>query len=316
MTEKELLLLERHLSSIYFNIPTRAILELKNSVNTWMQNCDCGAIIYGRPRIGKTRAILYITNELKKKYGTELPVYILNVTDHVASDKFFYSQLLKAVGSPEMHKGTVLMLKERLLNTLAVASMDTIYKRIVLFIDEAYLLHEKDYIWLMDIYNNLNMLDIQFTVFMFGTYELKQVKTSLCAAKKLQIVGRFMVEEFKFEGVTSVKDTFVCLLNMDKPLNNFLDGEIILTETFFPEAYKDEKRLAKCDTLLWNAFESVIHDNNIVEKDIPMKYIMTAIIYCLKTYGHYGKGIYFPDQDAWLDSVAHSGYLKAVKGSI
>lgn len=65
-----------------------------------------------------------------------------------------------------------MVLKERLLNSLAVAAKDTIYTKIILFIDEAYLLHDKDFIGLMDIYNNLNLLDIQFTVFMVRTYEL------------------------------------------------------------------------------------------------------------------------------------------------
>lgn len=314
MTKDELLILERHLSSIHFTIPTRAIMELMSAVGTWMSNCDCGSIIYGRPRVGKTRAIIYITNELKKIYGNELPIYVLNATDHTVSDKFFYSEMLKAVGCPEVHKGTVLMLKERLLNTLAATALDTKYKKIVLFIDEAYLLHEKDFVWLMDIYNNLNLFDIQFTVFMFGSYELKQVKTHFCATKKLQIVGRFMVEEFKFEGISSPKDAFVCLLNMDRPLRNYHNNEVILTESFFPDAYKDGKRLAKCDLMLWNAFSKVIQEKSLHENDIPMKYMMSAITYCLRTYGSYGKGIYFPDESAWMDSVINSGYLKAMIG--
>lgn len=314
MTERELLLLERYLFSINFTIPTRAILELKQSVNTWMEYGDCGSIIYGRPRIGKTRAILYITKELKKKYGNELPVFILNATQHTPSDKFFYSQMLKAVGSPECNKGTVLMLKERLLNTLAASAMNTIYKKIVLFIDEAFLLNEKDYIWLMDIYNNLNLLDIQITVFLFGSEELKLLKNSFIARKKHQLVGRFMVEEFQFKGIQNVKDSFVCLLNMDKPLPDFSDGTLILTQLFFPEAFKDGKRLAKCDSMLWDAFERVIIGNNIIDSDIPMKFFITAIIYCLKKFGIFGNAKYFPTEDNWDESVTNCGFINAIKG--
>jgi len=43
--------------------------------------------------------------------------------------------------------------------------------------------------------------------------------------------------------------------------------------------------------------------------DVPMKYFMKAITYCLKTYGTFGKGIYFPDKRAWEDSVNNSGYI-------
>lgn len=40
-----------------FNITTSAILSLQKNINTWISNGIPGTIIYGRPRIGKTRAI-------------------------------------------------------------------------------------------------------------------------------------------------------------------------------------------------------------------------------------------------------------------
>jgi hypothetical protein len=44
-----------------------------------------------------------------------------------------------------------------------------------------------------------------------------------------------------------------------------------------------------------------------------MKYFMKAIVYCLKTYGFYGKSIHFPDKKDWEDAVNNSGYLKSVE---
>ena len=46
------------------------------SVEEWVSRSNYGAIIYGRPRIGKTRAIKYISDNLRKKFGEELPIYI------------------------------------------------------------------------------------------------------------------------------------------------------------------------------------------------------------------------------------------------
>lgn len=46
---------------------------------------------------------------------------------------------------------------------------------------------------------------------------------------------------------------------------------------------------------------------------LNFKYFMKAVAYCLKNYGVYGKGIYFPDKSAWEDAVNDSGYLKSVE---
>jgi len=142
---------------------------------------------------GKTRAIHYISKELKKKYGKDLPVYVLNMTDHKPSAKYFYSETLKAIGCAEAHKGTASMMKERLIDALMHGSRETRYRRAVIFIDEAFLLTEKDFIWLMDIYNNLDMCNIHLTVLMFGTNELKSIKSAYCQAKRFQIVDRFIL---------------------------------------------------------------------------------------------------------------------------
>lgn len=234
------------------------------------------------------------------------------MTDHKPSEKYFYSEFLKTIGHSEAHKGTASMMKERLINALIADARETPYRRVVLFIDEAFLITEKDYIWLMDLYNNLDMSNVHLSVLMFGTDELKSVKNVYCRAKRFQIVDRFMVEEYRYCGITSAKETLACLHNMDVVLPNY-PGDIVLTETFFPEAYADKKRLASCANQLWDSFYELMQNNNIPDMDVPMKYFMKAITYCLKTYGAFGKGIYFPDKRAWEDAVNNSGYLKSIQ---
>lgn len=171
--------LDRYLGSIKYTIPTKSILDLKVKVEEWIAMNDCGAIIYGESRVGKTRAIRYISTHLREKYGTQLPIYTLCATDHVSTQKTFYSTLLTAMGHEEAHKGTAIQMRQRIVNRIIVNALDTKYRRAVLFVDEAYLLSEKEYIWLIDIYNELNLNDILFTVFLFGTKELKAQKKGI-----------------------------------------------------------------------------------------------------------------------------------------
>lgn len=55
-------------------IPTNDINQLFHTVSSWIQNRAPGGIIYGRPRLGKTRAINYLVHVLPPEY-LNLPVF-------------------------------------------------------------------------------------------------------------------------------------------------------------------------------------------------------------------------------------------------
>lgn len=303
-------ILERYLGSIEYTIPTKSILDLQNKVEEWISMNDCGAIVYGESRAGKTRAIRYISLHLKEKYGAQLPIYNMTATDHIPTQKTFYASLLSSIGHEEPHKGTAVQMRQRLINRIIVNALDTKYRRAVLFIDEAYLLSDKEYIWLIDIYNELNLNDILFTVFLFGTKELKQQKTGYIASGKKQIVLRFMVNEFEFKGITNQREAAICMTSIDKPfrLPNYKD-EIILSQFFFPQAYFDGIKLYNYANDLWEAFEEVKGEYNINTDQILMKHFMDAIFYCMKHYGAYNKALYQPTKEEWKNSIVNSGFV-------
>ncbi len=304
-------ILDNYFVSNEFNIATSAIIELQNKILKWVADGTPGAIVYGRPRIGKTRAILYIASVLKAKYGRDLPIYVLNATEHIPKNKFFYSELLKTVGHPEFDKGTVSMLKERLLNSLFTSACNTKYRKIILFIDEAYNFSEKDFKWLMDIYNNLNLKDIHLYVFLIGSDELLARKHALVMAKQHQIVGRFMVEECHFHGIQSAKELSICLYNYDNPLE--IAGEqVILTKKFFPEAYADGRQFSADAEIIMNEYIKIMKEIGIPPaSEIPMMYFINMVKYCLNNFGIYGKKLYFPTEEAWRESIFNSGYVAA-----
>ncbi|MBR4085269.1 MAG: ATP-binding protein [Lachnospiraceae bacterium] len=302
--------LERYLGSIQYTIPTKSILDLQTKVEEWISMNDCGAIVYGEARVGKTRAIRYISTHLKEKYSLQLPIYTFTATDHVPTQKTFYASLLAAIGHEDPHRGTAVQMRQRLVNRIIADALDTKYRRAILFIDEAYLLSDKEYVWLIDIYNELNLQDILFTVFLFGTDELKQQKSGYIIAGKKQIVLRFMVNEFEFWGITNQRDAAICMASIDKPIRiDGFDNEIILSKLFFPLAYQDGMRLSAYATDLWKAFECVKSENKIHSDHILMKYFMDTVLYCLKRYGVFGNEMYHPTIEEWKQSIIDSGFV-------
>lgn len=188
-------------------------------------------------------------------------------------------------------------------------SLNTPYHRIVLFIDEAFNFTEKDFSWLMFIHNELDYNDVKLTVFLVGTAELKALKLAYIYAKKQQIVGRFMTNEFEFHGIQSEADIQICLLNYDNAKEYSFFSKKPMTEVFFPKAYEDGYRLNKQANIIMETFTEVMQENKIdIRNDIPMQYFISTINNCLKTYGIYGDNLYFPKKEQWRDAVDKSGY--------
>ena len=71
-----------------------------------------------------------------------------------------------------------------------------------------------------------------FTVFLFGTSELKQQKKGYIAAGKKQIVLRFMVNEFEFKGITNLREAAICMASVDKPFDQQAGKMMLFYQNF------------------------------------------------------------------------------------
>ncbi|OON84864.1 hypothetical protein BXO88_15160 [Oribacterium sp. C9] len=300
----------RYLTSPFFVIPTKGILDTEVKIKTWITLGACGGIIYGRPRIGKTRCLYHIAKTLTSDEYGNLPVIIWNLTDHAETEKNFYSTLLMAMGYECPKSTTALFIKERVINTLIVMACETPFRRVVLLIDEAWKFYEKDFAWLMDLYNNLIALDIQLYAFMFGTRELKDLKISFKQRGKDQIIGRFMINEIRYSGINSEKELSFCLASMDK-LKMVTDGykklDKSLLDFYFPNAYG--KSFYDLSAAYYEAFMKIRGNHGIASADIPMKYFIDSFIICLNLYGIYGsKAVAFPGAEELTECIEMSGY--------
>ena len=300
-------LILRNINSTDFIIKTKAIHELEQQILSWLTTSCCGAIIYGRARIGKTKAMRSIADSIKEKYGENFPVIAWDITDHAITEKNFYTSLLMAMGFEDIPRSmTALMLKQKILNALSIAAYETPFRKVVIMLDEAWKLSEKDFSWLMDLYNNLSRKDILLTCFLFGTQELKDFKTELKYLGKDQIIGRFMINEFKFYGIKTKEEIMLCLVSFDN-MSVRTDEEKII-DYFFPDR-DDEAPFLDLGNDYWNAFMDIRKRNNIKAKDIPMKYFIDSFIYLLQDYGFYSENpVSFPSFKELMACIEKSGY--------
>lgn len=304
----------RMFSSKKFLIPTRQICDLHAKVDEWIQTNSCGGIVYGPSRAGKSSAITYIAKSLKETYGTELPVYVYTATDHIATQKAFYESLLMALDHPDASKGTTNQMRQRLVNRIIMAALNTKYKLACLFIDEAYLLTQKEFTWLCDLYNELAINDIQLTCLLVSTSEILDVKKGFIRAGKQQIVQRLMMKEAEFHGIESQYDLTICMNSLE---NNFVpqgyDEPICLSENYFPDAHRDGKSLASFAPAFWIAMQNLRKAHHINANYMTMKCFMDSVSYCLRKFGAQAgeDRVYEPSVSEWEICLIESGYVSS-----
>lgn len=304
------------LMSQKYVIETKAILDLEPKLMELIYVSETGALIFGRPRIGKTHAISHLMSTISEAYGPDFPVLKWNITDHIPTERAFYADLLMSLGCASPTKGsTSMVLKERVLNEMVILGHKTPYKKIILLIDEAWLLSVRDFQWLMDLYNRLSDHCITLITFLFGTKELLELKKHLQINHKEQIVQRFMLNEFSMCGMKDPSEMLVCLMDLDEQLMESTD-RILVRDFYFPDSKRDGHRFSDLANDFFQSFATLRLQHGIVEEDIPMKFFMKAFTFLLIRYGRLSSNpIGFPTYEQVLECVKSSQYSQSSEQS-
>ena len=289
------------LASPYFVIGTPSIYELEEKMLLWLKTSTCGAIIHGRPRIGKTKAITYMLESIHENFDANMPVFIWNITDHDWNEKGFYSDLSMALKMQNIRRTmTGTEIKHAVISHLTALAEQGKYRKIVILIDEAYNLGKREFSWLMDIYNNLSVNNIRLTTFLVGSEELMDLKYELAETGCSQILGRFMTRESVFRGIETEDEMKTCLAAFDDKIVNpkDLNCEYNLEELFFPHAREHGKGYFQMlSHAFWSEFQSARGKAGIDDQDIPMQYFMDSFINLLTLFGEGGA-----EPHVWPDS--------------
>lgn len=119
-------------------IATNEIDKLCYIVSNWIENRFPGAIIYGRPRLGKTRAISYLIKVLPEDLKENIPIFHIRCRSYRSSrENNFFEDLLTGVGHSLASEGRPSEKRERLKNFLIMTAEKSMQNKIIFFIDDA-----------------------------------------------------------------------------------------------------------------------------------------------------------------------------------
>lgn len=279
----------------------------------WIRKRLPGAIIYGYPRMGKTRAINYIVRTIKSEYNNwDYPIFHVSCRARKnPNETMFFEDLLLGIGhNLAMSSTKANMKRKRLINALTITAEKNHTNKIIMFLDDAQNLFELEHKWLMDIYNELLMSNINLVIFFVGQKELLFQRSAYMEAGKFQIVGRFMTAEYEFKGLQDTEDIEECLNGYDKYSDYPVGSGCSYTKFYFKEAYDNGFRLTLLSTHIWESMVELRRKNNINQfLDIPMQYFVLFIEGLMMEYGLSDYDIQHIPKSELQRLIIESGYL-------
>lgn len=294
-------------------IGTKEVARMYEEIKQWIENRSPGGLAYGRPRLGKSRAIRYLSQALPYDFGDNLPIYhiLCDLGNKTMNENKYLEELLVGVGHAIPYSGKTIMKRERLIKFLKEKAETSGTHRIIFFIDDAQSLVELQYEILMDIYNKLEADGISLTVILVGQEELIYQRTAFLSAKKAQIVGRFMVHEYKFSGIKKMDDIETCLDGYDVESEYPIGSGWSYTRYYFPDSFEDNFRLKNYAKDIYDIFNELRTENGLHgEFEIPMQYFTLSVEYVLKKFGMDGRSVDYLTKVHWQEAIQKSGYIE------
>ncbi|MFL1997227.1 ATP-binding protein [Lysinibacillus irui] len=293
-------------------ISTNQINNGKAIIYNWINMRIPGAIIYGKQSVGKTKLINYIQLMMEHDLGETIPNYHIKWTKHNSKENAFFETLLDGLNHDIPFEGRPTEKRRRLRNYLLNIVEGTQQNKIIFFIDDAHRLNKMDYEWLMDIYNDLESYGVSLITILVGHDEIIEVLQNLKRARAMQIIGRFMTDDYRFLGFIKEQEYVDLFIEYDERTKFPGDSEITFTQHYFKKQYENGFRLVKFIPEFLKALEHVQIEHNIFEfKEVPAMYVIRSVQNVLKNYGSFGENVSELTIQHWINAIEDSGYIVA-----
>ncbi len=297
------------LSRRHYRVATAAIESFVDLLEHCVRVLIPGALVYARPRIGKTQAIDYLSLHLAK-HRPDILVLRMSCEHHRSDfEGPFFTALLSATGARQPFPKSTSDKRFALLCRITEQVQARAGHIVVLMCDEAQRLSRHGLEWLRDVHDQLAHHGIHLITFLVGQPQLLEQKAKYQLSGDEQIVARFMIEQLHFRGIARAEDAATCLSSYD--ISRYPeDGGPTFTQFFYPQAFGGGFRLAHHAHELWAGF---VHAHarsqlpGVVE--VPMDYFTRAVEALLLNGPQWDMLGFEPTLAHWERAIKDSGYV-------
>lgn len=224
-------------------IPTQPINELYQIVRQLVFVRETGCCFTAHSGVGKTRALMMLEHLVRRRMP-EVLVIPHNTWNHqVASIRAFYKHFLTAIGHPDL-RGETFDLRHRLIRRLVDMARENKSPVVLLLIDEANAMRIDDFLFLKDVYNELDKDGIQLITVMMGQEpHFSDVLALLRERGRLDLISRFARRKMNFRAFSTEEDFRGLFRHFDTAIYPMESG-LTWIQNFIPEAWDKGFRLA------------------------------------------------------------------------
>lgn len=307
------ILVSRVLAGRAFLVKTPACIEYYTRLKSWFSMGIQGAIVYGRPRLGKTSGSRWVLGAIQMVFGKIPYVEIPIRKQHLHNEGAFFQFMLKCCKHKYYNRGTVADKRDRLFEALLARARRSSIRMVILFIDEAQELEELHYQWLRNISNELDSAGYRIFCLLVGQKELIEKRKSLLVEGMEQIVSRFMTEVLMFSGLRNIGELRSVLNGFDLAVYPAENGRPF-PGYFAPLAYAHGWRLEDLAEQIWSDYESCWNDLSIAFPiEVGMQYVTSTVTKILELASECDKSAMKIKKNAIKESVKNSGFAASAQ---
>lgn len=263
-----------------FLLKTPMCIPYYACVKSWLELGVRAGLVHSWPNLGKSCATRWALRVLQSKYGT-FPWFRVPMREQTRADEGdFFRFLLRSADHDFPTEGRRGDLRDRFSDYLITQGKASPTSLVVIFVDEAQLLTETHWQWLVNIGNEVEP-SVRVFWLLVGQHELRTRKTSLQVQGLLQIVNRLLLDEFRFPSVCSQSDCAQVLSGYDQARYPDEKGAFFV-DYFAPRLRASGFRLASLAPMLWAEWKEIYEKSGYKGPMIlPMTNIARAVSWVL-----------------------------------
>jgi len=277
--------------------------------NTAFQRAP-GCCFYAHPRFGKTEGITVLADQLTQSFP-DMPIFSVSAAWHPRfSELTFMGELLTACTHVMASIGKVEQRRARLRNFMWTQAKTRNSDLIMLFVDEAQNWHEPELTTLRDLANELAMEHkVQLIAVLFGTPELTSLRTALIQSGRIDLIGRFMIQQYEFRGVLTPEDLVIIMsFYDDAEVSEYPAGSgYSYSQFLMRQAYASGWRLQSEIETLWGQYKLAAQASGGLNQ-VGMLWVADSIRRFFMASLEYDHPGFHGSVDDWKTAVAQSGF--------
>lgn len=268
-----------------YSLFTPAIGQMAGTMASWLDNQMDGATIYGPSRFGKSSAVdHWLQSLLSARHGGHVPLVIWSHADSGGSQSVgrFHAQLLLASRHPlALATRSPLDRQHMLIERWAELAAQGGGRFLVLVIDEAQGMTQREWLWLVQLHSQLERERLRLCVFSIASLQFFDEPLGMALSGGAHVAARFMLASEPFHGVCDAAELGFVMAGYDRGTEWPRGSGLSFTAGLAPRAWDDGFRMADQADGLLKAMSDELPAKYEGPMEFPMKTVAQACRHAL-----------------------------------